>query len=173
MIEDAKFRRRHVGVAHQLLRENLARFDLSRGFGGAKDAQAVRLKRIDDAVRKGVRPDGSRLYPAMPYPAYTKMTRDDVLAYCNERPSAAETYPFGDGVAVFKIEGRMFAIVSLEGSPGDMTLKCDPELAIGADQLKAVFRAQFGEIGRQVLAHEERIDAFGRTSDEVIAFLFG
>jgi mono/diheme cytochrome c family protein len=31
-------------------------------------------------VRNGVRPDGSRLYPAMPFPAYTKMTRDDVLA---------------------------------------------------------------------------------------------
>ena len=35
---------------------------------------------FDNAVRKGVRPDGARLYPAMPYTAYTKMSRDDVLA---------------------------------------------------------------------------------------------
>jgi mono/diheme cytochrome c family protein len=35
---------------------------------------------FDNAVRKGVRPDGARLYPAMPYNAYTKMSRDDVLA---------------------------------------------------------------------------------------------
>ena len=35
---------------------------------------------FDDAVREGIRPDGSRLYPAMPYTSYTKMTRDDVLA---------------------------------------------------------------------------------------------
>ena len=35
---------------------------------------------FDAALRKGVRPDGSRLYPAMPYPSYTKMSRDDVIA---------------------------------------------------------------------------------------------
>jgi len=35
---------------------------------------------FDAAVRKGLRPNGSRLYPAMPYTAYTKMSRDDVLA---------------------------------------------------------------------------------------------
>jgi mono/diheme cytochrome c family protein len=48
--------------------------DVDTGIGAWSDQQ------FDDAVRKGVRPDGSRLYPAMPYPAYTKMTRDDVLA---------------------------------------------------------------------------------------------
>jgi mono/diheme cytochrome c family protein len=36
--------------------------------------------RFDSAVRHGIRPDGSRLYPAMPYTFYTKMSRDDVLA---------------------------------------------------------------------------------------------
>ena len=35
---------------------------------------------FDAAVRKGLRRNGSRLYPAMPYTAYTKMSRDDVLA---------------------------------------------------------------------------------------------
>jgi len=35
---------------------------------------------FDAAIRKGLRRNGSRLYPAMPYPAYTKMSRDDVLA---------------------------------------------------------------------------------------------
>jgi mono/diheme cytochrome c family protein len=35
---------------------------------------------FDKAVRNGVRPDGSRLYPAMPYTSYTKMTRADVNA---------------------------------------------------------------------------------------------
>jgi mono/diheme cytochrome c family protein len=48
--------------------------DIDTGIGAWSDEQ------FDDAVRKGVRPDGSRLYPAMPYPAYTKMSRDDVLA---------------------------------------------------------------------------------------------
>ncbi len=32
------------------------------------------------ALRYGVAPDGSRYYPAFPYPNFTKLTRDDVLA---------------------------------------------------------------------------------------------
>jgi len=32
------------------------------------------------ALHEGVRPDGSRLYPAFPYPYFTNMTHDDVLA---------------------------------------------------------------------------------------------
>jgi mono/diheme cytochrome c family protein len=48
--------------------------DNETGIGAWSDQQFV------DAVRRGVRPNGSRLYPAMPFPAYTKMTRDDVLA---------------------------------------------------------------------------------------------
>jgi mono/diheme cytochrome c family protein len=35
---------------------------------------------FDAAIRKGLRRNGSRLYPAMPYTAYTKMSRDEVLA---------------------------------------------------------------------------------------------
>jgi mono/diheme cytochrome c family protein len=44
---------------------------------------------FDAALRKGVRPDGSRLYPAMPYPSYTRMSREDVIAiraYLNTLP---------------------------------------------------------------------------------------
>jgi mono/diheme cytochrome c family protein len=48
--------------------------DNDTGIGAWTDEQ------FDNAVRKGVSPDGSRLYPAMPYPSYTRMSRDDVLA---------------------------------------------------------------------------------------------
>ena len=57
------------------------------------------------------------------------MTRDEVLKHCLGLPSAVEDYPFGDEVAVFKIAGKMFAIVSLEGNPS-VTLKCNPDLAL-------------------------------------------
>lgn len=57
------------------------------------------------------------------------MTRDDVLGRCAGLPGAVEDYPFGDGVAVFKVGGRMFALVPLEGTPASMNLKCEPELA--------------------------------------------
>jgi predicted DNA-binding protein (MmcQ/YjbR family) len=58
------------------------------------------------------------------------MTRDDVLDVCAGLAGAVEDYPFGDGVAVFKVEGRMFALVSLDASPGSVSLKCDPGLAL-------------------------------------------
>lgn len=38
------------------------------------------LKDFDRAVRDGVARDGHRLYPAMPYPSYAKLTDDDVHA---------------------------------------------------------------------------------------------
>ncbi|NTB05408.1 c-type cytochrome [Agrobacterium tumefaciens] len=38
------------------------------------------LADFDRAVRHGVTPDGSRLYPAMPYPSYVKMTDTDIEA---------------------------------------------------------------------------------------------
>jgi mono/diheme cytochrome c family protein len=48
--------------------------DMATGIGSWTDQQ------FENAVRKGIRPDGSRLYPAMPYPSYTKLTHDDVMA---------------------------------------------------------------------------------------------
>lgn len=38
------------------------------------------LAEFDNAVRRGVARDGRRLYPAMPYPSYAKMTDEDVRA---------------------------------------------------------------------------------------------
>lgn len=48
--------------------------DLDTGIGAWTDDQ------FDAALRKGVGRDGAHLYPAMPYNAYTRMSRDDVLA---------------------------------------------------------------------------------------------
>jgi predicted DNA-binding protein (MmcQ/YjbR family) len=58
------------------------------------------------------------------------MTRAEVIALCESFPEAVEGYPFGDGVAVFKVAGRMFALVSLEGNPGSVNLKCEPDIAL-------------------------------------------
>ncbi len=38
------------------------------------------LEDFDGALRRGVAKDGHRLYPAMPYPSYAKLTDDDVRA---------------------------------------------------------------------------------------------
>ena len=39
--------------------------------------------------------------------------------------------PFGDAAAVFKVIGRMFALVTLGPAHGSVSFKCDPDLAAG------------------------------------------
>lgn len=58
------------------------------------------------------------------------MTRDEVLDLCSNLAHAVEDYPFGDDVAVFKVRGKMFALVMLSGDPGSVNLKCDPDWAL-------------------------------------------
>jgi predicted DNA-binding protein (MmcQ/YjbR family) len=58
------------------------------------------------------------------------VNRGEVLEFCLSRREAVEDYPFGDDVAVFKVAGRMFALVMLAGEPGRLNLKCDPDLAL-------------------------------------------
>jgi mono/diheme cytochrome c family protein len=48
--------------------------DRETGIGSFSDEDFRR------ALRLGVAPDGSRYYPAFPYPNFTKLTRDDILA---------------------------------------------------------------------------------------------
>jgi predicted DNA-binding protein (MmcQ/YjbR family) len=60
----------------------------------------------------------------------TGSRRDWVMVVCTAKLGAVEDYPFGDEVAVFKVAGRMFALVPLGEAAGSVSLKCDPELAI-------------------------------------------
>jgi mono/diheme cytochrome c family protein len=48
--------------------------DLETGIGGWNDQNFIR------ALRFGEAPDGAHYYPAFPYPYFTKLTRDDMLA---------------------------------------------------------------------------------------------
>jgi len=68
----------------------------------------------------------------------SRSCRDRVIAKCGAKPGAAEDYPFGDDAAVFKVVGKMFALVSLGQPPGSVSLKCDPDIAVG---LRGQYRA--------------------------------
>jgi mono/diheme cytochrome c family protein len=64
--------------------------DKDTGIGDYSDADFL------NAVQRGIRKDGTRLYPAMPYPSYTYMTDADVLAvkaYLFSRPPVHATSP--------------------------------------------------------------------------------
>lgn len=56
--------------------------------------------------------------------------RDQVIAACAAKPGSAEEYPFGDEAAVYKVAGKMFALISMGQAPGDVSLKCDPHMAL-------------------------------------------
>lgn len=49
--------------------------------------------------------------------------------YCLSLPDAEETLPFDDSTLVYKVGGRMFAMLMLE-RPDHFVVKCDPERAI-------------------------------------------
>jgi predicted DNA-binding protein (MmcQ/YjbR family) len=50
--------------------------------------------------------------------------------YCLKKAAATESTPFGEGVLVFKVGGKMFALAALDEVPSTVNLKCDPDLAL-------------------------------------------
>jgi predicted DNA-binding protein (MmcQ/YjbR family) len=50
--------------------------------------------------------------------------------YCLSKPAATESTPFGPEDIVFKVEGKMFALLALDEVPPASNLKCHPDLAL-------------------------------------------
>lgn len=57
------------------------------------------------------------------------MDHKTVEAYILTMPNAKLDYPFGEGVAVYKVGDKMFALIEEKSSPVRLSLKCDPRLA--------------------------------------------
>ena len=66
------------------------------------------------------------------------MDQHELKARCLALPGASEEFPFGDEVSVFKVGGKMFALSSLDGQPLQLSVKCDPDIAV---QLRAAHPA--------------------------------
>ena len=54
-----------------------------------------------------------------------KTVEDYILSF----PNAKLEYPFGEGVAVYKVQDKMFALIAEGKEPVRLSLKCDPLLA--------------------------------------------
>jgi len=52
-----------------------------------------------------------------------------VEEYLLSMPNAKLDYPFGEDVAVYKVNDKMFALVAENSKPVRLSLKCDPALA--------------------------------------------
>ena len=57
------------------------------------------------------------------------MNVEDIRMYCLEKKEVTESFPFDDTTLVFKVVGKMFALVNLDDNLR-LNLKCDPEKAI-------------------------------------------
>jgi len=57
------------------------------------------------------------------------MNIEDVREYCLSKPGVTECFPFDETTLVFKVMGKMFCLVNLDGEPG-LSLKNSPEKVI-------------------------------------------
>ena len=62
------------------------------------------------------------------------MDADALKNVCLAFTGSEETYPFGPETAVFKVEGKVFALTAFGAETLKVSLKCEPELA---EQLRA------------------------------------
>lgn len=58
------------------------------------------------------------------------MNVEQLRDYCLSKKGVSESLPFDEHTLVFKVMGKIFAIVPLERTPAQVNLKCDPEKAI-------------------------------------------
>ncbi|MEW2265061.1 MmcQ/YjbR family DNA-binding protein [Streptomyces sp. NPDC047853] len=58
------------------------------------------------------------------------MTPGRLRALCLSFDAAVEDFPFGAETSVFKVQGKMFALSSLDARPLTVNLKCDPDDAL-------------------------------------------
>lgn len=57
------------------------------------------------------------------------MNIEEIREYCISKKSVTESFSFDETTLVFKVSGKMFALLSLDENHS-INLKCDPEKAI-------------------------------------------
>lgn len=58
------------------------------------------------------------------------MDIEQLRSYCLAKPGVEETLPFGPGVLVFKVMGKLFLLCPLDTEGLQFNVKCDPDLAV-------------------------------------------
>ena len=63
------------------------------------------------------------------------MNVEDIREYCISKDFVTESTPFDDVTLVFKVGGKMFALLPLDEIQLSVNLKCDPEKAVALREL--------------------------------------
>jgi predicted DNA-binding protein (MmcQ/YjbR family) len=58
------------------------------------------------------------------------MDEQSLRDYCLSKHAAEETFPFGPEVRVFKVGGKVFALVPVGAAETSISLKCEPTWAV-------------------------------------------
>ena len=58
------------------------------------------------------------------------MNFEEIRDYCNAKEHVTEGFPFNDTALVFKVAGKMYALLDLSEESRGISMKCDPGLAI-------------------------------------------
>ncbi|SRR6056297_1191119 len=92
------------------------------------------------------------------------MNIETIRKYCLSKQAVTESLPFNDTALVFKVAGKMFALLDLSEEKRGITLKCDPERAIG-------LREHYNEVtpawhfNKQ---HWNAVDIYGTVGDKTL-----
>lgn len=57
------------------------------------------------------------------------MNIEDIRLYCMGKPWVTEDFPFDETTLVFRLQGKIFACISLD-HPDTVTMKCAPDYAV-------------------------------------------
>jgi mono/diheme cytochrome c family protein len=166
--------------------------DRETGIGAWSDDE------FDAAVRQGLGRDGAKLYPAMPYNAYTKLSRDDVLAiraYLNTVPAVrnavvADTLPFPFSIrAVMGVWDTLYFTAGeykpdphksaewnrgayLVTGPGHCPACHTPKTALGGDQTRQYLKGSDLQGWFAPDLTDDKSAGLGRwTTDDVVTYL--
>ncbi len=58
------------------------------------------------------------------------MDIESLREYILQKPAVTEGFPFGEDTLVFKVNNKIFLLVSLDAAPLQFNVKCEPEKAI-------------------------------------------
>ena len=92
------------------------------------------------------------------------MDATQLRAWCLRQPGAVEEFPFGPETSVFKVGGKLFAIAALDGTPLQVSVKCEPELAVGLREAHAAIRPGYHLNKR----HWNTLTLDGSLSDQLV-----
>jgi predicted DNA-binding protein (MmcQ/YjbR family) len=65
------------------------------------------------------------------------MKKEQLESFCLSLQGASKSFPFGDGVEVYKVMNKIFAIISIDTKPCRINLKALPEDCIAYREIYA------------------------------------